>query len=51
MNKRIKKISLVLTVMMALSMFVTTAFAEPTLQVTAKWWSIEGADSRSGYTT
>ena len=51
MNKRVKKISLVLVVMMALSMFVTTAFAEQTLQVTAKWWSIEGADSRSGYTT
>ena len=51
MNRKVKKISLVLTVMMVLSLFVTTAFAEQTLQVTAKWWSIEGADSRSGSTT
>ena len=49
MNKRIKKISLVLTVMMALSLFVTTAFAD-VLQVTARNWSISGNSDRSGTT-
>lgn len=48
MNKRVKKISLVLTVMMALSLFVTTAFAD-VLQVTARW-SISGDSERSGTT-
>ena len=50
MNKRIKKISLVLTVMMALSLFVTTAFAD-VLQVTARNWSIAGDSERSGTTS
>lgn len=49
MNKRVKKISLVLTVMMALSLFVTTAFAD-VLQVTARNWSISGNSDRSGTT-
>ena len=49
MNKRIKKISLILTVMMALSLFVTTAFAD-VLQVTARNWSISGNSDRSGTT-
>ena len=50
MNKRIKKISLVLVVMMALSLFVTTAFAD-VLQVTARNWSIAGDSERSGTTS
>ena len=49
MNKRIKKISLVLVVMMALSVFMTTAFAD-VLQVTARNWSIAGDSDRSGTT-
>ena len=49
MNKRVKKISLVLVVMMALSVFMTTAFAD-VLQVTARW-SISGNSDRSGTTS
>lgn len=48
MNKRVKRISLVLVVMMALSMFVTTAFAEDVLQIAVNGWKIPGDKDRSG---
>ncbi len=50
MNKRVKKISLVLVVMMALSVFMTTALAD-TLQVMATGWEIPGSSDRSGTKT
>ena len=50
MNKRVKRISLVLVVMMALSVFVTTALAD-TLQVMATDWEIPGSSDRSGTKT
>ena len=50
MNRKVKKISLVLTVMMVLSLFVTTAFAD-TLQVMATDWKIPGSSDRSGTKT
>lgn len=48
MNKRVKKISLVLVVMMALSVFMTTAFAEDVLQIAVNGWKIPGDKDRSG---
>ncbi len=51
MNKRVKRISLVLVVMVALSVFMTTALAEDVLQIAVNGWKIPGDKDRSGVST